>query len=145
MCQPENWWMTRSTFLRNDERALAHFLPEGYTSWSDNKAVWLLQMDFWTFLFSLWSDLKKWSSIVYLISNWYIKSPTEFAQKSPSDNLMKLDYQNGKLKRPDNTWNNTQKDAQNDIQNDPQNNTWNDSQKDTLNDTRNVLHPFCIF
>ena len=36
---------------------------------------------------------------------------------------MKLDYQNGKLKRPDNTWNNTQKDAQNDIQNDPQNNT----------------------
>ena len=36
---------------------------------------------------------------------------------------MKLDYQNGELKRPDNTWNNTQKDAQNDIQNDPQNNT----------------------
>ena len=36
---------------------------------------------------------------------------------------MKLDHQNGKLKRPDNTWNNTQKDTQNDIQNDPQNNT----------------------
>ena len=40
---------------------------------------------------------------------------------------MKLDHQNGKLKRPENTWNNTQKDAQknfqNDIQSDPRNNT----------------------